>query len=215
MVKCVFSVDYGGKELRELFDGLEGIRNYTLLPLFHVAADEWLKQLPEQSITDLKKLPPPGLFCASTEYHLIVDGKLVEFSIVDSTDSPLSFLGAAGPTKKAAKQFTNFIQNQGLEQLVKKTVKELKLHYRTYFHNCPSEFLNEVLYLYHPKERGKLTKGGYLLHLETVKKLEKERNEKWDKEAREWITKLNEKSLKKHGLPITEYARRFNYKPDV
>ena len=146
---------YNGDKLKKEFNELECFEDITLYPLFHVAAYEWIGQLPDQGITDLKQLDVP-FACGREEYHLVLGGKLVQITIASCLDIPLSFSGDDGATTEiATNQFTNFIKSQGLAELVKKTGEQLKKD-GSYFRDCPQKILDEASDLY-PKGKVKKT----------------------------------------------------------
>ena len=125
-------IRYNAQRLQNQFEVLKGTSTYILQGLFHAAARDWLKHLPEGNISDVTKLS--GSYCAPYEnYHFVVDGKIVQFTISLDYNCPVLFLGNdKEPVEKAVEAFGKFVQSQGLEHLVKKTAERLKKKQETF-----------------------------------------------------------------------------------
>ncbi len=142
-------IKYNAERLRNQFEALNGTSDFTLHPVFHTLAYDWLEQLPDSNISDVEKVPSRSPFQQYDEYLLAVDGRIVHFIAELNKNCPILFTGKIQePVEKTVGTFEDFVQKQSLGQIVKKTAERLKKDYNNYFHNCPYEYSSEVSNFY-------------------------------------------------------------------
>ena len=129
---------YTPKNLREQFPQLEGLQDLTLSPILDVTFNEWLKQMPDSVVSDIKRLPKHDYFSPHDSYTCVVDGKIVQVNAsgtdIDVCDEDefwymynrISFDGDEIASKRLFERFSGFVGEQGLESLVSKSKRELE-----------------------------------------------------------------------------------------
>ena len=128
--------EYWAKDLKEQFEGLKDIGDLVLAPLFDVAVDLWLDQLPNDNIvSDMQKERNHDNF---QKYTCVVDGKIVTVSFqsvnidVDDDDEEWHvtkttyFSGNKEASVKLAGRCREYVGSRNLEELMTTTREELR-----------------------------------------------------------------------------------------
>ncbi|GEM_PF-1899687 len=129
---------YAPKNLKEQFPQLKDLQDLTLSPILEIVFNEWLKQMPDSAVSDIKELPKQDYFSPNSYYHCVVDGKIIQMNVfgrdIDVCDedeswhmvSEVSFGGDEVASKQLFEKFDDFIGRQRLEELVSLSKRELE-----------------------------------------------------------------------------------------
>ena len=129
---------YIPKNLREQFPQLRDLQDLTLFPILDIAFNEWLKQIPDSVVSDIKRQSKQDYFSPHDSYNCVVDGKIVQVNVsgsdIDVCDedefwymnSEVSFDGDEVASRRLFERFSEFVGKQRLESLVSKSKEELE-----------------------------------------------------------------------------------------
>ncbi len=138
---------YNPKNLKEQFPQLGHLKDSTLFPILDTAVNGWLKQMPDSVVSDIKILTKHDYSFPYNSYNCVVNGKIVSINIsccdIDICDedefwymaSNVHFSGDEAATTNLFERFREFVERQGLENLVSKSKEELKKG-KTYHLSC-------------------------------------------------------------------------------
>lgn len=112
--------------LKNVIEGLKGAPKEAVRPLNEIVILEWIEQLPDDEITDVKTVKTYGVLRQPSEQYMAVDGKIIVVRTMTYCDG-IDFVGTKKqPIEKAAANLAKRVQQVALQDLLEKTKTHLQ-----------------------------------------------------------------------------------------